>query len=152
MKRVPLRFISRSRIVWPLTLGVLVVLCLGLFRAGGWRGVPGAPRIANPERLARLPHVILWAWERPERLSFIDSHQVGVAFLARTLYLRGDRVVVRPRLQPLELPDHPALIAVVRIEPDRAQSPTLSTSQLQAAAERIVDLAHAPDVAGVQID
>ena len=36
-----------------------------------------------------LPRVILWAWERPTDLHFIDPRQVGVAFLAQTVLLRG---------------------------------------------------------------
>src|SRR5260370_36036755 len=66
--------------------------------------------------LDRLPKIMLWAWERPEDLSFIDPSKIGVAFLAKTIYLRGERVESRPRLQPLSVPDSTALMAVVRIE------------------------------------
>ncbi len=55
-------------------------------------------------RLAGFPKIMLWAWERPEDLNFVDPRQSGVAFLARTLALRGEQVVVRPRLQPLKVP------------------------------------------------
>lgn len=34
-----------------------------------------------------LPPVILWAWERPEDLEFLNSQRFGVAFLAQTLTL-----------------------------------------------------------------
>jgi hypothetical protein len=45
---------------------------------------------------------VLWAWERPEDLSFIDSNKFGVAFLqAQTLTLQGDDVTFSPRHQPL---------------------------------------------------
>ena len=60
--------------------------------------------------------VILWAWERPEDLTFIDTEKVGVAFLAKTIYLRGDKVIVKPRMQPLKLAPGTKLTAVVRIE------------------------------------
>jgi len=56
------------------------------------------------------------AWERPERLRFVDPHTTGVAFLTRTISWRGGQVESRPRLQPLELPSGVALMAVVRLE------------------------------------
>src|SRR5687767_16011817 len=72
----------------------------------------------------KQPAVILWAWERPEDLTFIDPQKTGVAFLAKTITLRGDKVLVRPRLQPLTLPEGAKTIAVVRIETDRSDSPS----------------------------
>ena len=77
----------------------------------------------------KIPNIVLWAWERPENLNFIDPDKIGVAFLARTIYLRGDRVVVRPRLQPLTVPDGTKLVAVTRIESDRSNPPVLSSEQ-----------------------
>src|SRR5262249_668293 len=66
--------------------------------------VPGATPATPFDRMNDLPRVFLWAWERPEDLRFIDLREVGVAFLAETVYLRGERVVVRPRMQSLSLP------------------------------------------------
>jgi len=85
------------------------------------------------------PRVFLWAWERPEDLSFINPQTTGVAFLAKTLYLRGDSVVVRPRLQPLQLAPGTKLVAVVRIESDRQDPPRLSDPQLQQTAKEILN-------------
>ena len=48
------------------------------------------PRPADP--MPGFPHVFLWAWERPENLEFLDPHIAGVAFLARTVCLRGGTV------------------------------------------------------------
>ena len=84
----------------------------------------------------RLPPVILWAWERPEDLRFLDPHTAGVAFLAKTITLRGDTVVARPRFQPLQLAPGTKVTAVVRIETDK---PALSTSQLQQTAREILN-------------
>ncbi len=72
----------------------------------------------RPQRdpLPEFPRVMLWAWERPEKLDFINPREAGVAFLARTVYLRGGMVTVRPRLQPLVVAPGTALMAVVRIE------------------------------------
>src|SRR5688572_29846842 len=86
-----------------------------------------------------LPPVMLWAWERPEDLTFIDPQKTGVAFLAKTITLRGDKVQVRPRLQPLTLPEGTKTIAVVRIETDRSDSPSLSRTQLSQTVREIRD-------------
>ena len=37
------------------------------------------------------PRLILWAWERPERLGFLDTSTAGVAFLAALTRLGHDR-------------------------------------------------------------
>jgi hypothetical protein len=104
---------------------------------------------AKPKPLSHLPPVIIWAWERPEKLDFINTDEIGVAFLAKTLTLQRDRVVSRPRLQPLELASGAKLIAVVRIESD---NPTLSQAQLQRAVEEITKLSASPGISAVQID
>jgi hypothetical protein len=113
---------------------------------------PSFTKTSTATRLARLPHIVLWAWERPETLDHLDSSQVSVAFLARTLYLRADRVVVRPRLQPLTLPEGAASIAVARIESDRHEQPMLTPAQMSTAVQAIAELAELPGVVAVQVD
>jgi len=103
-------------------------------------------------RMSGFPKIILWAWERPEELSFIDTREVGVAFLARTLYLRGEKVIVRPRLQPLRVPTGTVLMAVVRIESNRSEPPKLSSGQRAAVVSAIADLTRIPTVAAIQVD
>jgi hypothetical protein len=93
----------------------------------------------------------LWVWERRENLGFIDPNRTGVAYLARTLDLRGDSVLVRPRYQPLTVPPRTTLIAVVRIEDDRRLAPTRSVSQ-RAEAARIIALLADASPAAIQID
>ena len=119
--------------------------------AGAAHGRTAVPRATRAERIVRLPRVILWAWERRENLSFIDPATTGVAYLAGTLDLAGDRVLERPRLQPLTVPPHTTLIAVVRIEDDRRPPPTLSATQRAAAVRAIAGLASSSPSA-VQID
>src|SRR5438309_12019664 len=47
-----------------------------------------------------LPNVVLWAWERPEDLRFIDPQRTGVAFLAATVSISSNgSVCFRPRMQ-----------------------------------------------------
>ena len=103
-------------------------------------------------KLSKLPGTILWAWERPEKLNFIDPTRVGVAFLAKTIYLRGAKVVARPRLQSLNVPDGTKLIAVARIETNRRDLPNLTKAQMEATAVEIASLGQLPNVSAVQID
>jgi hypothetical protein len=102
--------------------------------------------------MSGLPRLFLWAWERPEQLGFINRQNTGVAFLARTVYLRDEEVIVRPRLQPLSVPPGTVLMAVARIEPDRQQIPKLSPGQGAKAAARIAEMANIPGVSAIQID
>jgi hypothetical protein len=59
---------------------------------------------------------MIWAWERPEKLDFLDPRVAGVAFLARTVRVRGDIVTIHPRMQPLVVAPGTAMMAVVRVE------------------------------------
>jgi len=100
----------------------------------------------KPTTVESLPPVILWAWERPENLTFLDPQKTGVAFLAKTITLRDGKTVVKPRLQPLQLARDTKLIAVVRIETEHA---TLSAAQLEQTAHEVCLLS---GVSVVQID
>src|SRR5579884_2097798 len=71
---------------------------------------------APADPLPALPRVMLWAWERPEDLRFIKPGSAGIAFLARTVWMDGDNVSARPRLQPLRYTPDTLLMAVVRLE------------------------------------
>ncbi len=98
------------------------------------------------------PKLFLWAWERPVDLRFIDTSQIGVAYLARSITLRSDDVIVRPRIQPLLIPDQTRVIAVTRIETDRDRKPSLSGDQRERITRTIVELSALPNVAEIQID
>lgn len=136
--QIDMRFLANKKL-WLLTVVALVPISILALRA-------------KPKPLAGLPPVIVWAWERPEKLDFINTDQIGVAFLAKTLRLEGDRVISRPRLQPLELAPNTKLIAVVRIESDRQNAPTLSSTQLRKAVAEITDLSVLSNISAVQID
>lgn len=103
------------------------------------------PRPADP--LPGFPHVFLWAWERPENLEFLDPHAAGIAFLARTVCLRGGAVSVRPRLNPLRYPPGATLMAVVRVEPRDSTLPPV-----EAASAAIAEAAAIPGVRALQVD
>jgi hypothetical protein len=102
-------------------------------------------RRADP--LPGFPGLVLWAWERPEHLGFIDPHTTAVAFLARSINWRSGRVDSRPRYQPLEVPPETAVIAVTRLD---AGPPPLPDAE--PIAREIVETAAMPRVRAVQID
>lgn len=108
--------------------------------------------VPSSDRLENFPKTILWAWERPENLTFIDPADVGVAFLARTIYLRGSQVIVRPRLQPLRVPPRTSLLAVVRIETDISRPVDWSQSQRQKTVDAVAELSSLPNIRALQID
>jgi hypothetical protein len=96
-----------------------------------------------------LPSVVLWAWERPEDLHFIDPQRTSVAFLAATASISANGSVwFQPRMQRLQLPATAAVLAVVRI----ASPPRHENVQTQALISGIREIAGLPNVRGVQID
>jgi hypothetical protein len=103
-------------------------------------------------RLEQIPRVVLWAWERPTDLRFINPSDTGVAFLARTIRLRSGEVLMRPRLQPLNLPEGARVIAVARVETDSVNKPALSNQQAQNLAAAVAEMARLPGVSHIQID
>jgi len=125
--------------------------------------------------MVAVPALVLWAWERPEDLRFLDSERVGVAFLAGTVRLRRDGVSFRPRMQPLRVSPQTKLVAVVRIESvaeaagERAASGQVAgrrtgdgrfaVDRVAAEQERVAEIASyiartaaLPQVVAVQID
>jgi hypothetical protein len=144
----------RQRHLWQSATLIVVAMAVAL---GALSQVTLHPWSAPPTAVSRhglaaFPQVMVWAWERPELLDFIDPHAVGVAFLARTLYLSGPEVIVRPRLQPLRVPYETKLMAVVRIEADRRRPPDLSVSQREVATAAILDVSGLHGVGALQID
>lgn len=90
---------------------------------------------------------MLWAWERPERLGYLDPRAVGVAYLAKTVSWRDGVVTARPRMQPLDVPPATWVMAVVRLE-----SWTPPMPDAARIAGEIVDAAGHPRVRAVQVD
>src|SRR5260370_27771473 len=103
-------------------------------------------------RLAIIPPTVLWAWEQPEDLNFLDPARFGVAYLAKTCSLEGDDVATRPRLQPLRVPDGTVVMAVVRIETNTQDKPTYSDLQAERLISVITDAAQGRGVSGIQVD
>jgi hypothetical protein len=108
--------------------------------------------ITSSERLRGVPKIILWAWERPEDLNFIDPREVGVGVLAMTVQLKDEQIHMRPRQQPLQIPKGTYLIAVTRIETDKQSRPAFSAEQRNGIIAVVVKLLANPRVTAVQID
>jgi Protein of unknown function (DUF3142) len=102
----------------------------------------------------KLPHIILWAWERPEDLEFLDTQEFGVAFLAQTLTLKGDAVVYTPRHQPLKVSPATKLIAVTRIEAQKqtGEKVTLNDRQREKLTGLILKTCELSNVSAIQVD
>src|SRR5438067_4809046 len=96
-----------------------------------------ALRQVDPRLDAEMPLKILWAWERPEDLRFLDPKEFGVAFLAQTIFLEHENVSPRPRRQPLDVPPGTYMIAVTRIETnkDGTKRPAFSSEMVTRTAE-----------------
>jgi len=124
-------------------------LAFGFVKA---RSVIKLRKEAGATRLDNMPRVMLWAWERPTDLHFVNPQETGVAFLARTIRLHSGEVEVRPRLQPLNLPEAATVMAVARVETDARHRPELSVTQREELAGAIADMAKLPNIAHVQID
>jgi hypothetical protein len=132
-------------------LGVLMIVALPLVASSSCK-----TRVNTRNRVdeAKFPHTVLWAWERPEDLEFVDPKRFAVAFLAQTLVLKGDDVVFTPRRQPLKVSPETRLIAVTRIESQKVtgERPALSPAQstkLVALVRKTLDLGN---VSAIQID
>lgn len=142
----------RSRVLGMVVGGLLllVVVCGGLRCSVGSRRP--MPRVAFADPLAHLPRVMLWAWERREDLRSIDPRAVGIAYLAKTLFLRHDTLLTRPRLQPLDVPPATVLMPVVRLEADKRFPPTLAPAQRARVVHEIAALGSAATISAIQID
>ncbi|HXJ91479.1 MAG TPA: DUF3142 domain-containing protein [Terriglobia bacterium] len=136
-------------------IGILVassaVLLWSLWRADA-SSRPDAASEDRAHRLAALPRVILWAWERPEDLRFLPANKIGVSFLAETVTLSGRNVRVRPRLQTLRVNPVTPLLACARIETDAKLAPELTAGQVSATASALAALGRIDGVVAVQVD
>ena len=112
------------------------------------------PHTLSSSSLNQLPHVILWAWERPEDLEFLDTERYGVAFLAQTLILQEDEVIFRPRRQPLKVSPGAKLIAVTRIESLKTtgKRAAMSNRQKEQLLKLVLKTLQLDKVLAIQID
>jgi len=109
-------------------------------------------RPALSARLASLPRITVWAWERREDLRQLDPATTAVAYLDRTIVVDARGLEVLPRRQPMLLPASVGLvrIAVVRIETGSG-APVIDASA-EAVANAIAEAARQPGIAALQVD
>jgi len=105
---------------------------------------------ADTHGMNAVPPLVLWAWERPEDLRFLDPTRVGVAFLAATLRLGPKGVSYRPRMQPLQIAQETSLVAVVRIE--TTAGAVLDPETARRVAGEIARAGRLPGVVALQVD
>jgi len=106
----------------------------------------------TPSRLAAFPPRVLWAWEEAQDLRFLKGRNVGVAFYAKHVLLRGDRVLMRPRAAPLRVDAETPLMAVVRVDGDAREAPVLDAQQRDALLRELEEAFALPRVVALQID
>lgn len=137
-----------------LPLLALLVLPLLLTVTGCSLHSIDANKIGNTIGLNRetKPRIMLWAWEAPGDLRWVDSRDVGVAFLAETITLRKDDIWAKPRMQPLRVNPDTFLTAVIRIESSSREKPNLSDAQINQLVANIKKKSQLPGVRAVQID
>jgi hypothetical protein len=131
-------------------LRIFLAAALALFAVGCHREIRQPRQVS----VSNLPPIILWAWERPEDLEFLDTQRFGVAFLAQTLTLTAEDVTLKPRHQPLKVSPSTQLIAVTRVESQKntgAKAGLTATQRgrLVALIRRTLDL---PGVTAIQVD
>jgi hypothetical protein len=100
-------------------------------------------------RLAPLPRVTLWAWERREDLHTLDTRRFAVAYLDQTLTV-GLTVHAESRRNVLAFPSSATRIAVVRIE--APSTAVLNNENRNDAIQAILASAREPGIAALQID
>jgi len=122
--------------------------------------IPGSKaRLASPARGTRssprfrwgetFPDTVLWAWEHPQDLRWIDPNTTCVAHLALTLRLADRQILRQPRQQVLRVPPGTRLVAVARIE--TGAETDLGPSAIEDIARDLVALAR-PGVVAIQVD
>ena len=127
----------------------ILILCAVLFFNQNCRQNTKTSAIPNNA----MPKKILWAWERPEDLRFLDADRFGVAFLAQLLTLENDEVIVNLRHQSLQIAPNTYLIAVTRIETDKKSNRAdLSNAQKEKVVSLIKNTLELSNVKAVQID
>ncbi len=110
----------------------------------------GALKPLHPA-LARLPAEMVWAWERAEDLRWLPA-SVGVAYVASTIELRGDKALIRRRTAPLLLADAALVVPVLHIDPSSRVPPTQTAHQSDTIRKELLRVARLGNRNVVQLD
>jgi len=95
---------------------------------------------------------MLWAWEMPCDMRFVDNRSTGIAYLAGIITLENEKVITKPRTQTLKFSPGTYKMAVVRVELSRRTGASLSDVQLAELVHQVQRLAFAGNVEAIQID
>lgn len=101
--------------------------------------------------LAQLPKEMLWAWERSEDLRWLPD-SVGVAYVASSIQLRGDKALIRRRTAPLLLASGTALVPVLHIDVSWSFPPTKTQQQTDTITAELLRVASRANRNVVQLD
>ena len=111
-------------------------------------------------RMAKLPRVTLWAWDRPAFLEGFNAvaftrvgmrrQAVAVASLDQTIRLGPGGITTRQNLQPVVFPAGAVREAVVRIKAD--PDAVLSAATVDATVKLLLHSAQQPGIAALQVD
>lgn len=125
--------------------GLVAVTCSTLVL-----GVATGSRVpASTSRKIDGPSTVLWAWQRPEDLRFVDPARVAVAALVGTVYVERASWRVEPRANPLRLAPATQVLPVVRVEVAAGAAAALDDAMARNVAQAIARLARGP---AVQVD
>jgi len=100
-------------------------------------------------RMASLPRITLWAWERREDLRGINAPRYAIAYLDQTITI-SNTVDAQVRRNTLAIPASAKRIPVVRIE--AARTARLDARNHADTVAAILRSAAEPGVAALQID
>jgi uncharacterized protein DUF3142 len=100
-------------------------------------------------RMASLPRLTIWAWERREDLRTLDTQKFAIAYLDKTLTIGLD-VQSQPRRDPVIFSASSTRIPVVRIETTREA--LLNEENRVEAVRGILASAQEPGIAALQVD
>lgn len=130
----------------------IAALSVALLGTGGADGSRTRPAGTLSARMAWLPRLTVWAWERREDLRALDPRTTAVAYLDRTIEVDGSGVRVVPRRNGMLLPASNDLvrIAVVRIEV--AAGTALDAAEADEVARAVASAATAGNISALQVD
>jgi hypothetical protein len=98
------------------------------------------------------PKIILWAWERKEDLRFINNKNIEIAYLALTIRISHNALVLRRRNNILFKDERINSFPVIRIEAANNSLPYLNQSTELKIVNEITSIAIHSNAKRIQID
>jgi hypothetical protein len=122
----------------------------------GLMGVAGSAgrRVMRPGngRMAGLPRLTVWAWERREDLRGLDVRTTAVAYLDRTVEVDGRGVYVVPRREAMLLPASTGLVRIAVARVEVAAGTVLGEGEADAVSRAVAGAAARDGIAALQVD